>query len=138
MVMTTTTRPDPARLLAPAALIAAVLTCAVPAWAQSIAPILQSYYPQLSHEDVERMEAAAARLYTGTGIGTVERWRNPTSGDSGSVKLVGTSEMKGQPCRRLEYTVRLEKTNQQLNTYTLNWCRTAGDEWKIVEQPIKN
>ncbi len=115
-------------------MVLAALAGAAPATAQSIAPILQSYYPQLSRDDINRMEAAAARLYTGTGIGTVERWRNPTSGDSGSIKLVGTSEVKGQPCRRLEYTVRLEQTNQELNTYVLNWCKTTSGEWKIVEQ----
>ncbi len=119
-----------------AALLAAVL---VPlagtgqAAAQSLFPTLQSYYPQLSREDIDRIEAAAARLYTGTGIGDTERWRNPNTGDSGSVKLIGSSEVKGQPCRKLEYTVRLEQKKQELNSYVLNWCKTASGEWKIVE-----
>jgi len=113
--------------------LAVALTGAGPAVAQSLFPTLQSYYPQLSREDVDRVEAAAARLYTGTGIGDMERWRNPVTGDSGSVKLIASTEVKGQPCRKLQYTVRLEQKNQELNSYVLNWCKTPSGEWKIVE-----
>src|SRR5262249_9108158 len=30
-----------------------------------------------AQDDIDRMEAAAARLYEGRSIGTIERWRNP-------------------------------------------------------------
>jgi len=111
---------------------ALVLAMAAPAAAQ-FAPMLQNVYPQLSTADLDRMDAAAQRLYSGTAIGTVERWRNPDNGNSGTVALVGTPEFRGQPCRRLEYTARIAQRNQELTTSTLTWCRTESGEWKITE-----
>ena len=34
-------------------------------------------WPGLTQDSLDRMNAAAARLYEGRSIGTVERWRNP-------------------------------------------------------------
>lgn len=112
---------------------ALLLALAAPAASQNFAPLLQGVYPQLTTADVDRMGAAAERLYTGTAIGTVERWRNPDNGNSGTVALVGTPEFRGQPCRRLEYTARIAQRNQELTTHTLTWCRTEAGEWKIAE-----
>jgi len=111
-----------------------VLLCVPAVNAQPVPPQLYNIYPQLNRDDLDRMQAAAARLYEGRSIGTVERWRNPDSGDAGSVELLESTEVRGVPCRRMEYTVRLESRNQQLTRYVLNWCQTAPGEWKIVEQ----
>lgn len=113
--------------------LASPLVLAIPAVAQNFAPMLQGVYPQLSGADIDRMGAAAERLYSGTAIGTVERWRNPDNGNSGTVALVGTPEYRGQPCRRLEYTARIAQRNQELTTSILTWCRTESGEWKITE-----
>jgi surface antigen len=118
--------------------VALLLAVALPAWAQTFVPQLQNIYPRLNNEDITRMQAAAARLYEGRSIGTVERWRNPDSGNAGSVKLIGSSTVKGLPCRRLEYSVRLQQRAQSPSTYSLNWCKTEAGEWKIVEQPRRD
>ena len=87
----------------------------------------------LSQDDVDRMHAAAARLYEGRSIGTVERWRSPDSKIAGEVKLVRSFETHGMPCRTIDYTVRFQPGSDALNHYVANWCRVAGDAWKIVE-----
>jgi hypothetical protein len=56
----------------------------------SLAQPVMSYalsWPGLTQDDIERMNAAGARLYEGRSIGTVERWRSPDSKDAGEVKL---------------------------------------------------
>jgi hypothetical protein len=90
-------------------------------------------WPGLSQDDVDRMHAAAARLYEGRSIGTVERWRSPDSKIAGEVKLVRSFETHGMPCRTIDYTVRFQPGSDALNHYVANWCRVAGDAWKIVE-----
>jgi surface antigen len=79
------------------------------------------------------MNAAAARLYEGRSIGTVERWRNPNTNDAGSVELVKSFEAHKMPCRTLSYTIRFETRRDSPTHYVINWCKIQEGEWKIVE-----
>ena len=97
----------------------------------ALAPVLA--WPGLTQDDLDRMHAAAARLYEGKSIGTVERWRSPESKDAGEVKLVRSFEEHGMPCRTLDYTIRYETRRDSPTHYVINWCRIPGDTWKIVE-----
>jgi hypothetical protein len=90
-------------------------------------------WPGLTQDDIERMHAAAARLYEGRSIGTVERWRSPDSKDAGEVKLIHSFDSHGMPCRTIDYTIRFESARNRPNHYIINWCRISEDTWKIVE-----
>src|SRR6516225_3525445 len=90
-------------------------------------------WPGLSQDDVDRMQAAAARLYEGRSIGTVERWRNPDSKDAGTVKLIRSFDSNGMPCRTIDYAIRFAGKIGGPDHYILNWCRVTDDTWKIVE-----
>jgi hypothetical protein len=92
-------------------------------------------WPGLTQDDVERMHAAAARLYEGRSIGTVERWRSPESKDAGEVKLVRSFASHGMPCRTIDYTVRFEAKRNGPDHYVIDWCLVAEGSWKIVELP---
>jgi len=92
-------------------------------------------WPGLSQDDVERMYAAAARLYEGRSIGTVERWRSPDSSDAGEVKLTRSFEANGMPCRTLDFTVRIEVKRNSPRHFVSTWCKVADVGWKIVELP---
>ena len=95
------------------------------------APVLA--WPGLTQDDIDRMHAAAARLYQGRSIGTVERWRGPDSKTAGVVKLIHSFDSHGMPCRTIDYTIRYESARNNPDHYILNWCRVTGDTWKIVE-----
>lgn len=103
--------------------------------AQIIPPIPQLglAWPGLAPDDLDRMHAAAARLYEGRSIGTVERWRNPDTKDAGEVELIRSFDMQGMPCRTISYEIRYATNRNRLNHYTVNWCRVPGDGWKVVE-----
>jgi len=90
-------------------------------------------WPGLTRDDVDRMHAAAARLYEGRSIGTVERWRNPDTKTAGEIKLVRSFESHKMQCRRLDYTIRFEVVRDAPREYILNWCKLPEGEWKIVE-----
>jgi surface antigen len=90
-------------------------------------------WPGLSQDDISHMHAAAARLYEGKSVGTMERWRSPNSKDTGEVRLIRSFEAHGMPCRTIDYTIRYEVTADNPDHYVLNWCRVSEDTWKIVE-----
>jgi surface antigen len=92
-------------------------------------------WPGLTQDDIDRMHAAAARLYEGSSIGTVERWRSPDSKDAGEVRLTRSFTAHGMSCRTLEYTVRFDQVRNSPSHYVINWCKTESGEWKIVELP---
>ncbi len=86
----------------------------------------------LNVDDIARMNAAAARLYGGHAIGTVERWRNPDTQDAGSVILQQHYEAGGMPCLRMEYTIRFQNAKQPPSHYAVSWCKAADDQWKMA------
>ena len=90
-------------------------------------------WPGLTQDNLDRMNAAAARLYEGKSVGTIERWRNPNTKDAGEVKLVRSFDSHGMPCRTLDYIIRFEVSRDSPNHYVINWCKIQGGEWKIVE-----
>jgi surface antigen len=121
-------------LLIVAAGLSLASVAANPSVAQLILPNAVAW-PGLSQDNLDRMNAAAARLYEGHSIGTVERWRNPDSKDAGEVKLVRKFESHGMPCRVLDYIIRFETARNSPTHYVVNWCRIEGGEWRIVELP---
>jgi len=94
---------------------------------------LELGWPGLTDDDIVRMHAAAARLYEGRSIGTIERWRSPASKDAGEVKLIRSFDANGMPCRTIDYLIRFETARDMPDHYVVNWCRVPGGIWKIVE-----
>ncbi len=92
-------------------------------------------WPGLPKDDLDRMTAAAARLYEGRSIGTVERWRSPDTKNAGEVKLLQSFEAHGMPCRIIDYTIRFNEQRNRPDHYRLTWCKVPDDGWKIVEIP---
>jgi len=119
-------------LLRTALATCAILAAPAIASAQSFPQLSKPAWSDLTSDDLSRMNAAAARLYEGRSIGTMERWRNPDTNNAGSVQLVGKFETKGLPCWRMDYTIRMEQTKDHPSHYVVNWCKTATGEWKML------
>jgi surface antigen len=92
-------------------------------------------WPGMTQDDIDRMQAAAARLYEGRSIGSVERWFSPDTKNAGEVKLVRSFTAKGMPCREVDYVIRFQTARDNLTHYVANWCKIPDGEWKIVEIP---
>ena len=130
--------PDPSRrtYLAIAALVALSASISRMALAQPVpVPVPTLSLPGVPPDDAERMHAAAARLYEGRSISTIERWRSPDTQDAGEVQLIRNFSAKGMPCRTIRYTIRHADDPKRLHQYVVNWCHVSGDTWKIVELP---
>jgi len=89
--------------------------------------------PTLTQDDVDRMHAAVVRLNEGRSIGTVERWRGASSGNSGEVVLTRRFVAKGMDCHALHYVVHFNRRPNSPRSFVFNWCRQPDGAWKIVE-----
>ncbi|HUC19502.1 MAG TPA: hypothetical protein VMA37_17625 [Acetobacteraceae bacterium] len=117
------------------ALLASLIAGASATAAAQPVPVPSLAWPGLTESDIARMHAAAARLYEGQSIGTVERWRNPVTDNAGEVMLIRSFDTHGMPCRTIDYTVKFATAENRLDHYTVNWCRVSDGSWKIIELP---
>jgi hypothetical protein len=102
------------------------LGLAGPIWAQSP----YSYLPRrLTSGDLDILRTAAGTL--GPAGPKEEQWRNPKTGNSGTVTFVEANTLKGMACRKFRYTFHTG-TAQDGTPYTLNWCQTADGKWAIA------
>lgn len=88
---------------------------------------------QLDERDLPMLAAAAQKLYLpdDVGVGAVERWANPETGNRGRVTLIEIHEYRGLPCRRLQHDVELRRTRDPYR-FIVDRCRTEHGEWKIL------
>ncbi|MEM7225154.1 MAG: hypothetical protein AAF495_19405 [Pseudomonadota bacterium] len=107
--------------------------------AASITPSLAQVNPfedqlsDLSAEDRDKLMRAALALYDDPDkpIGTVDRWENTISGNSGAVKLLGRFEHQGLPCVTLQHRLDIA-TKQDPQFYVINRCKAKDGDWKIL------
>jgi hypothetical protein len=88
--------------------------------------------PVLSKADLDQGRQAADRLLNADAgkVGASEIWTGPTSGNSGTLTVQSAFERKGSTCRSLRSVVNYKAGTKR--TWTLNVCRVANGEWKIV------
>ncbi len=60
----------------------------------------------LSQQDLGMIRGTVTNQVHGKPAGTTASWSNPTSGNSGSIKLIEKLARKNQQCEHIEYTVR--------------------------------
>jgi surface antigen len=88
--------------------------------------------PVLSKADLEQGMQAADKLLKADGakVGASEAWTGPTSGNSGTLTVQSAFERKGSTCRSLRSVVEYKAGTKR--TWTLNVCRVANGDWKLV------
>jgi surface antigen len=90
--------------------------------------------PKLSSADLAMVRKLVRQDLTGKPNGTTLDWKNPTSGNAGSVTLLDTFRSAGRDCRRVRYVVQpasSQSTASDTNTYVLINCRLADGSWKL-------
>jgi len=89
----------------------------------------------LSKADLDRMNAAAARLIDQPYFGATVRWDSPDTGKSGEIRLLNSFGFRGMPCRTLDYTVSPSDPTDNHAHYVMSWCWVPEGVWKVVEIP---
>ena len=86
----------------------------------------------LDAEDWKLIHKSAAPLFSTDAVGQSQRWANPQSGKRGSIELMRLYQLKGMPCRRMEYVTFVPSYAEPVRT-TVDWCQLATGEWKLVD-----
>ncbi|WP_420349107.1 hypothetical protein [Pelagibius sp.] len=118
-------------VVASVALAGVIVGSALPVQAQ-LNPFQRSGF-ELTPEDIQMLQTAAARLYQGetAEVGTVETWSNAASGNTGAVQLVQIFEHQGLTCRRLQHDIKINDVEDTFR-YIFDRCKTASGEWKLL------
>jgi surface antigen len=120
--------------LARALIIASIVLGVLPAEAQSVRSSWWKGLPSLTKKDIELAQTKARVELTGKPIGTVASWRNPKSGNAGTVRLVSNFEWQGNPCRKVVHS--FQPVQQEKQVWEFSVCDIKG-EWKWPVPPKK-
>ncbi len=84
---------------------------------------------QLDRADKERAERTNQSALESSPVGKTAQWKNPDTGNYGSITPTRTYESKGQYCREFTQTITVGgKTQQAYGTA----CRQPDGAWQIV------
>jgi surface antigen len=86
----------------------------------------------LTQQDLDMIRNAVTNQVHGKPVGTNASWSNPTSGNSGSVKLLKKLARKGQQCEDIAYTVRSGGPPGYTEHYRFISCMQPDGTWKIA------
>ncbi len=113
--------------------ITASLVFIASAAAAQINPFGHHSVDRLTAEDRQLAEQASAKLYQAPApqIGASESWNNPSTGNHGTVALIGVREHQGLPCRTLRHRLEIQGVAKPIE-FVLNRCRTGDGQWKIL------
>ncbi|TNF91679.1 MAG: hypothetical protein EP300_00135 [Gammaproteobacteria bacterium] len=88
---------------------------------------------QLVESDLELMVEAGERGIKSGKIGQEQRWKNPESGNSGSLTLVRTFELEGFECN--EVRIRISNARQQeIQDKIDEFCLNQEDKWVLATE----
>jgi surface antigen len=80
-------------------------------------------------DDFVLMQTATSTVLRGTDRGTTRSWRNPATGNSGSITLLASfTSTEGRDCKRL----RVENHTEEISgSSTVKVCRFADGGWLL-------
>jgi hypothetical protein len=64
-------------------------------------------------------------------LGASASWQNQQTGSNGTIRVTKTFRRDGMLCHTLSYET-IPSATPPANTTVLNWCKTQGNEWKIL------
>jgi hypothetical protein len=112
------------------ALPVALLLAFRPAAAQLMGPMWETNVT-LTRADLDLIEATLHDKIHGRPAGTSAAWRDPASGNSGTITLLRVTERQGQRCEQIEYRNHPRETWRPSDRFVLTSCRQPDGVWKL-------
>lgn len=85
---------------------------------------------ELNQDDINLIHHTVDQQIHGKAIGATASWSSPSSGNSGSIKLLKKYRYRSMQCERVQYTFQTVKRNVSPEHYVLNSCLTPNG-WKF-------
>jgi len=112
-------------------LVLVVAALASPARAQLLGPSFESNIT-LTREDLDMMRQTVTQQIHGKPVGTNASWSNPSSKNSGTVKLLKKFTARNMHCEEIGYTLATTASNVSPEHYVLDSCLQPDGSWKIL------
>lgn len=100
------------------------------AWAQLVNPFGRAR-AEFTKGDLMALRAELWPLLDKRADGTVDAWRNPQTGNVGTMQIDKSYQWKGLRCRTVTHVVRL-KAYKNPRRFVVSYCKTADAVWKIA------
>jgi surface antigen len=110
---------------------AATLAGAAAAHAQLLGPSFESNI-SLTREDLDMMRQAVTQQIHGKPVGATASWSNPTSRNSGTIKLLKKFTARSMRCEEIGYTLATTASAVSPEHYVLDSCLQPDGSWKIL------
>jgi surface antigen len=111
-------------------LIAAVLVW-LPAQAQYLGLGVETNI-ELTKQDLAIMRQTVNGQVHGKPVGTIAKWSDPTSGNSGKIRLVKKFTRNGQQCETLDYRLVTKRRPVGPEHYVLSSCLQPDGQWRLI------
>jgi surface antigen len=113
-------------------LVLVVVALANPAaQAQLLGPSFESNIT-LTREDLDTMRQTVTQQIHGKPVGTTASWSNPSSRNSGTIKLLKKFTAKNMHCEEIGYTLVTTANNVSPEHYVFDSCLQPDGSWKIL------
>jgi len=113
-------------------LVFVVVALATPAArAQLLGPSFESNIT-LTREDLDTMRQTVTHQIHGKPVGTTASWSNPSSKNSGTIKLLKKFTARNMHCETIGYTLVTTASNVSPEHYEFNSCLQPDGSWKIL------
>jgi surface antigen len=101
------------------------------AQAQLLGPSFESNIT-LTREDLDMMRQTVTQQIHGKPVGTTASWSNPSSKNSGTIKLLKKFAARNMRCETIGYTLVTTANAVSPEHYEFNSCLQPDGSWKIL------
>jgi surface antigen len=101
------------------------------AQAQLLGPSFESNIT-LTREDLDMMRQTVTQQIHGKPVGTTASWSNPSSKNSGTIKLLKKFTARNMRCETIGYTLVTTTSAVSPEHYEFNSCLQPDGSWKIL------
>jgi surface antigen len=114
-----------------AAVVVATLAMCLPVRAQLLGLGLETNI-ELNKEDLAIIRHTVTSEVHGKPVGTIAKWANPASGNSGRMELVRKFTRNGQHCETIDYRLTTQRRPAGPEHYRLSSCLQPDGQWKLI------
>jgi surface antigen len=86
----------------------------------------------LTQQDLDMMRQTVTQQIHGKPVGTTASWSNPSSKNSGTIKLLKKFTARNMRCETIGYTLVTTASAVSPEHYELNSCLQPDGSWKIL------
>jgi len=86
----------------------------------------------LTQQDLDMMRQTVNQQIHGKPVGATASWSNPSSQNSGTIKLRKKFTTRNMRCEEIEYTLKTTAMDVSPEHYTLDSCLQPDGSWKIL------